>query len=148
MTNPLRKNIDCQHAAETKGNLKAKGLLTSRRRRTTPVVTPRSLLLKQAATQLMEADDEGAIATCVKLGVAEIEDHLYALRRQGETRPKTFGDLHDTCDANEFGGLCEDCIFELLEARANDFLCDFGNAVQNRLNAMLPQIKARKHKFV
>jgi len=94
-----------------------------------------------------------AVKVSVAIGKMEIEDHLAMLMNDdyGFTReelPTTFGDLHDSCDANEFGGLCEDVVFDKLDSM--DKLCDFGNAVQNALNDMLQrgELEPQRHSFI
>lgn len=75
-----------------------------------------------------------ALVKSVSLGAKEIEDMMFDAQRDGRAFPKDFAALHDICDANELGGLCECELFDLI---GEDRAFDFAAFVQNNLAALL-----------
>jgi hypothetical protein len=82
------------------------------------------------AHAIKTGNTSGARAISVCIGVMEI---ARLLRDHG---PMTsFSQLHDVCDANTLGGLCDDVVSNAFDCE-EDWI-DFANLVQNELNDML-----------
>jgi hypothetical protein len=100
----------------------------------------RTDLIAAAADLIKMNQDDIALSVLTTLGKFEIAAHLHRLKRRGIELPKTFGDLHDTCDANELGGLCRYQIFDAFP-REGDGMSErhmrFANDLQDRLDAAL-----------
>ena len=87
-------------------------------------------LKSRLARDIKKGNVNGARIISVGIGVIEI---ARLLRDHG---PMTsFSQLHDVCDANTLGGLCDDVVSTAFDCE-EDWI-DFANLVQNELNDML-----------
>lgn len=67
----------------------------------------------------------------IETAIARSKSEILADIASGEvpTTVQTFSELHDYVDANEYGGLCDDDLFDTLNPWVND--------IQNAVNAWL-----------
>ncbi|SPS02218.1 MULTISPECIES: hypothetical protein [Cupriavidus] len=93
-----------------------------------------------ATATKLTAEQEVFVANAIELGKAQIQQEIAS----GRIPPtvKTFSELHDFVDANEFGGLCADegdlpRLFPRITESDAEAFCEAANQVQQALDTWL-----------